>query len=361
VVGRIGGDEFAVLLNDVDEVVATAVADRIVDLARLPFTVEDQQVDLSASVGVALGRELDASLSSSPILALLQHADGAMLQAKRAGKARVGRLRTPEAAGAPERRTMIRSRLRRALERDGLHLHYQPKLNLHTGKVESVEALVRWTDEELGEISPAELIPVAEHTGQIAALGEWVLRSACAQARRWHEQGRDWAVAINVSPVQLAAPDLSRTILDAIGDAGIPARLLQVEVTESSAVADMGVAAAQLAELQAAGVRVHLDDFGSGYSSLAMLRLLPVSTLKIDQSIVAHVDSDEADAQLLAGVISAAHTMGMTVVAEGVERSTQLHRLRELGCDVVQGFLISRPRSAPELEASVVDQADGLG
>ena len=348
VLGRLGGDEFAVLLVDVDEADATGVADRILLAAQQPFAIEDQELHISASVGIAMSSEL-ADTSASALDSLLQHADGAMLDAKRAGKARVGRLRVPQTADAPARRARIRNRLRLALAEGGLHLHYQPKLDLRTGRVDSVEALVRWNDAELGPVSPAELIPVAEHTGQVRALGSWVLRAACRQARIWYDEGRDWAVAVNVSPVQLAAPGLVSEVLDAVEEAGIEPRLLQVEVTESSAVIDVALAVQQLSELQEAGVLVHLDDFGTGYSSLAMLRRLPVSTLKIDQSIVGRIDSDEADAQLLSGVINAAHTMGLTVIAEGVERTSQLDRLRALGCDIAQGYLISRPRPPLEL------------
>ncbi|WGL51229.1 EAL domain-containing protein [Nocardioides sp. BP30] len=349
--GRLGGDEFAVLLFDVDEGEATAVADRIVEVAQQPFSLHDTQLQLSATVGVAMGADLGvASSVLSPLDALLQHADGAMLHAKRAGKARTGRLSAPEAAGAPERRALIRLRLPEALHQGRLRLHYQPKLELRTGQVTSVEALVRWTDEQLGPVSAGELVAVAENTGQINALGDWVLQTACAQARRWRDEGRNWSVAINVSPVQLAAPGLADTVLAAIAETGIGPELLQIEVTESSAVLDIDLASQQLHELQAAGVRVHLDDFGTGYSSLAMLRRLPVSTLKIDQSIVGRIDSDRADAELVSGVISAAHILGLTVIAEGVERPSQLERLRTLGCDSVQGYLIGRPQPALELD-----------
>jgi diguanylate cyclase (GGDEF)-like protein len=352
-VGRLGGDEFAVLLDDVDETEATEIADRIVEVAQMPFSLHDAQLQLSATVGVAMGGDLGAAASVlRPLDALLQHADGAMLHAKRAGKARAGRLSAPEDAGASERRAMIRLRLHEALQRGLLRLHYQPKLELRSGRISSVEALVRWTDEELGPVPAGELITVAEHTGQINALGDWVLRTACAQARRWRDEGRDWSVAINVSPVQLAAPGLAARVLAAVAEAGIEPRLLQIEVTESSAVLDIDLAGQQLHELQTAGVLVHLDDFGTGYSSLAMLRRLPVSTLKIDQSIVGRIDSDEADAELVSGVISAAHILGLTVIAEGVERPSQLERLRALGCDSVQGYLIGRPQPAPELDVA---------
>ncbi|WP_159794116.1 putative bifunctional diguanylate cyclase/phosphodiesterase [Puerhibacterium puerhi] len=350
--GRLGGDEFAVLLTDVDEEAATAVADRVAGAAQEPFAVDEHRVQVSASVGVAVGTELSGEGTVYGVLdELLQRADAAMFRAKRAGKARVGRLGRVEEAGVPTRRAHVRRRLHHALTHgEGLRLHYQPKLVLRTGRTDAVEALLRWTDEELGPVSPGEVIPLAEHTGQIHALGAWVLRTACAQARVWHDDGRDWAVSVNVSPVQLAEPGLTEQVLRAAAEAGIPPRLLQVEVTETAAIHDLPLAVEQLERLQAAGVAVHLDDFGVGYSSLGRLRALPVTTLKIDQSIVARVDSDEADAQLLSGVIRAAHIIGLTVVAEGVERTAQLDRLRDLGCDVAQGYLISRPRPATELE-----------
>lgn len=343
VVGRLGGDEFAVLLTDVSDVDAMAVADRIVLVSIAPFVIDGQPVHLSASVGVALGQDVRAEPVLTPLDVLLRHADNAMLHAKQAGKARSERLDGPGEAALPARRAAIRRRLRAALDDESFELHYQPKLDLVTEAITSVEALLRWTDAELGPVSPAEFIPVAEQSGQIIELGRWVLRTACAQARTWLDEQRGWAVAVNVSAVELADPHLADHLLAEIAAHGLPPHLLQIEVTESCAVSDLEHARRQLTALQDAGVHVHLDDFGTGYSSLAMLRHLPVTTLKVDQSIVARIDAHPADAQLLAGVIGAAHTLGMRVVAEGVERESQLDRLRELGCDSAQGYLICRP------------------
>lgn len=357
-VGRLGGDEFAVLLADVGEEETIAVADRIIAASQESFLIDGMQLYLSASVGVVTGAEVAYEESSlSALDTLLQRSDVAMLHAKRAGKARVGRLGASDDMASPNRPAVIRRRLGHALEHAAQHegepgalsLHYQPKLDLRTGEVESVEALLRWTDAELGQVSPAEFIPVAEHTGQIRALGSWVLRAACRQAREWLDQGRGWTVAINVSPVQLGIQGFVTEVLGAVRAAGIPTSLLQIEVTESSAIGDVPLALEQLADLRTAGVRVHLDDFGTGYSSLAQLRNLPLDALKIDQSITGRIDSDEADAMLLAGVIGAAHILGLTVIAEGVERDTQFARLSELGCDVVQGYLIGRPSPAGDL------------
>jgi len=342
-VGRLGGDEFAVLLTDASDAEAMAIADRIVRVAATAFVVGGQLVSLSASVGVALWEDVREQTGLSALDVLLRHADGAMLHAKRAGKARAGRLQGPQWADLPARRAAIRRRLAVALAEDLLELHYQPKLDLRTGTMTSVEALIRWTDAELGPVSPGELIPVAESSGQIYELGRWVVRAACAQALAWHREGRPWAIAVNVSPVELADPHLAAGILATVEAHGLPPGLLHVEVTESSVMADLEVAQRQLATLEAAAVQVHLDDFGAGYSSLSRLRTLPLSSIKIDRSIVGRIDTDPADAQLLAGVINAAHTLGLTVVAEGVERPTQLDQLRALGCDLAQGYLLGRP------------------
>lgn len=349
VVARLGGDEFAVLLTGATPDEAMAVADRIVSVSATPFEVDAQPVHLTATVGVALGEDVAEEPVLTLLDVLLRHADGAMLHAKHTGKARAGRLESPADAALPARRAAIRRRLGAALAEGSLTLAYQPKLDLGTDTMTSVEALVRWTDAELGPVSPAEFIPVAEHSGQVLALGRWVLATACRQVRTWLDEGRRWAVAINVSPVELAAPGLAENVLAELAVHDVPAELLQVEITESAPMADLAQARTQLAALQAAGVRVHLDDFGTGYSSLSMLRDLPVDTLKIDRSIVDRVDTHTADAQLVAGVIGAAHSLGLTVVAEGVERPAQLQRLRELGCDSAQGYLISRPGPADDV------------
>ncbi|WP_146906075.1 putative bifunctional diguanylate cyclase/phosphodiesterase [Cellulomonas aerilata] len=346
-VGRLGGDEFAIILVDVSVDEAQVVADRVVHLAQTPFVIQGMPVHVSSSVGVAVGRPAPDESGLTTVEVLLRHADAGMLEAKRDGKGRARRLLDGDAV--LRRHADIRRRLGAALDRGGLELHFQPKLHLGTQEVVSVEALVRWTDAELGVVSPGEFIPVAEQSGQIAALGRWVLTAACAQARRWQDEGVAWSIAINVSPVQLASPRLASDVLDAISQHGLAPWRLQVEVTETATMVNVAAATEQLSALRSAGVQVHLDDFGTGYSSLSMLRRLPLSALKIDQGLVARIDTDPASALLLAGVIGAAHAMGITVVAEGVERHEQMEHLRTLGCDYVQGYLIARPASARDL------------
>lgn len=355
VIGRIGGDEFAVLLSDVDEKAAAEIAERIVAATHHSFVIGGQTLYVSASVGLATGREI---LGGTPALStldtLLQRADGALLHAKRAGKARVGRSQTVYDAGPLARRALIHRRLGNALADGALRLHYQPKLDLRTGRTDTVEGLARWSDDELGPVSPDEFIPAAEQAGLIHALGSWVLRTACAQARSWSDGGQQRVIAVNISPTQLAEHGFVDEVLRAVGDAGIPPTLLQIEITESVVIDDLSLAVQQLTDLRLAGVAVHLDDFGAGHSSLARLRALPLYAIKIDRHIVARVDTDAADAHLLAGVISAAHTLGLRVIAEGVERQSQLERLEELGCDAAQGYLIGRPAPASLLPADPV-------
>lgn len=343
VVARLGGDEFAVLLVDVSDVQVQAIADRVVLTATAPFVHDDQLLHLSATVGIAMASDVASERELTQLDVLLRHADGAMLKAKAAGKRQVGRLEGSDEAAAFARQALIRRRLQLALESGAFTLHYQPQLDLQTGDRESVEALLRWDDAELGAVSPAEFIPIAESSDQIHRLGRWVLNEACAQARAWLDAGTPRSIAVNISPIQLATPSIVAELIAALQVHQLPAHLLRVEITEGSAITDLARAIDQLNQLRDAGINADLDDFGTGYSSLAMLRHLPLAAVKIDKAFIDHIDTAPADALLVRGVIDAAHALGLTVTAEGVERHAQLQRLHELGCDTAQGFLISRP------------------
>lgn len=352
IVARLGGDEFAALLLDVSEVQAAAVADRVVLTATAPFVQHDQLVCLSASVGLAMATDITHETELTQVDVLLRLADGAMLKAKGAGKRRVGRLDAGSEMVPLARQSAIRRRLRDAFVTGSLSLHYQPKLDLRTDDCSSVEALMRWNDAELGPVSPAEFIPVAENGEEIHDLGAWVIEEACAQARRWIDAGEPRVIAVNISPKQLTRGHLVEGLLSAVQRHGIPASTLQVEITEGSAIVDVPRAVAQLAALREAGISVDLDDFGTGYSSLEMLHLLPLSAVKIDKAFIDNIDVSRAEALMVRGVIDAAHALGLRVVAEGVERAGQLDVLRELGCDAAQGYLISRPLPAVDLPSS---------
>ena len=350
IVARLGGDEFAALLIDVTEVQAQAVAERIVLTATAPFVFEDEPLYISATVGLAMADDVSAERELTPLDVLLRHADGAMLKAKQAGKRQVGRLSVGATGSSFARAGAIRRRLRDALNRNTLSLHYQQKLDLNTGSATSVEALLRWHDPELGAVSPAEFIPIAEGSGQIHRIGHWVLREACAQAARWQADGAPRTIAINISPSQFATDAFVADVLSSITAAQIDPALIRIEITEGSAVGDLQRTIGQLNALQSAGVCVDLDDFGTGYSSLAVLRRLPLTSVKIDKSFIDDIDSDPASALLVEGVVGAAHQLGMTVVAEGVERVEQLRALQNIGCDTVQGFYIGRPMAAEALQ-----------
>ncbi|HEX2902633.1 MAG TPA: EAL domain-containing protein [Jatrophihabitans sp.] len=362
VIARLGGDEFAVLLAGVSEAQALAIAERLVLVASAGFVIEDEPVHISASVGIVTGAEARQEQGLTQLDALLRLADGAMLRAKRNGKRRVERILDRADGDSLARRALIRRGLRRALTDDrGLSLHYQSKLEMATGDASSVEALLRWSDVELGPVSPAEFIPIAEESDQIFELGRWVLDRACEQAAAWLDAGRPRIVSVNVSPVQFRDPQLAGVIARTLQLWSLPAALLRIEITESSAIIDFEASLAQLAALRRVGVEVELDDFGTGYSSLSMLRELPLTAVKIDKSFIDCVDASPADAALVRGVIEAAHALGLTVTAEGVERPQQLAVLRELGCDTAQGFLIGRPAPAGQLPpASVPDATQAL-
>jgi len=350
VVSRLGGDEFAAMLFDVTELQAMAVAERILLSASAPFIHAEEPLFVSASVGVAIAGDVSPERGFSQLDALLQLADEAMLLAKRNGKHRVERSLGEIHSDTLTRRRLILRQLRAAMNRDqGLHLCYQPQLDLATGGTSAVEALLRWNDPELGAVSPAEFIPIAEETDQINRLGQWVLHQACAQARSWAQAGQPRVVSVNVSPVQLRSPHFVASVQNAMTTAELPPHLLRIEITETSAVLDMHTTMQALRILRGLGVQIELDDFGTGYSSLSMLRDLPLAAVKIDQSFIDRIDTEPAGAALVKGVLEAAHALGLTATAEGVERPEQLAILREMGCDTAQGFLIARPTTAAAL------------
>jgi EAL domain-containing protein (putative c-di-GMP-specific phosphodiesterase class I) len=241
-----------------------------------------------------------------------------------------------------------------ALTTGDFTLHYQPKLDLFSGDVTQVEALIRWDDAELGSVSPVEFIPIAEAGEEIHLLGKWVIDEACTQARRWLDARTPHAIAVNVSPKQFTSGHLVDDVLDALARWDVPASMLRIEITEGSAIVDVPGAVEQLDVLQDAGIQVDLDDFGTGYSSLTMLHVLPLNAVKIDRTFIDCVDRSNADALMIGGVIDAAHALGLTVIAEGVERREQLDVLRQLGCDEAQGYYISRPVTADVLDRLTV-------
>jgi EAL domain-containing protein (putative c-di-GMP-specific phosphodiesterase class I) len=242
----------------------------------------------------------------------------------------------------------IATRLRLALQNNGLDLHYQPQVDIRTGEVHSFEALLRWSDAELGAVSPAQFVPVAEHAGLMPALGEVVLQLACQQLQCWRQAGFAARVAVNLSPLQFRDELLAERIVEELRQRNLPCESLCVEVTESAMMDDPAAAAAQLQRLADAGIEVHLDDFGTGHSSLAWLKDFPIRSIKIDRGFVRNMLADGNDDAIVRAVIGLAHTLGCKVIAEGVEEPEQLQRLNALGCDLYQGWLFSKALPAGE-------------
>jgi diguanylate cyclase (GGDEF)-like protein len=348
-VARIGGDEFAILLPDTDLTEAAATAMRLIDVLAEPFVVKDISLHLEACIGIAMAGP-DSNAESA-----MRHADVAMYEAKTQ--------RVPFATYELTRddntveRLALLGDLRHAIGNDELVLHYQPKVATRSGKLHSVEALVRWEHPTRGLVAPDQFIPVAETTGVIHPLTAEVLRQALLQARAWHQRGWSFPVAVNVSAASLhnlGFPGEVRRLLEATG---VPARLLSIELTESALMTDPARARTILEDLSAMGVSLSIDDFGTGYSSMAYLKALPVRELKIDKSFISGMATDASDVVLVQSAVDLGHNLGLHVVAEGVEDEATVDTLRDMGCDLIQGYFIRRPGSAAEIEQWIVSQA----
>jgi diguanylate cyclase (GGDEF)-like protein len=344
-VARLGGDEFTLLLPGLAEAVdAAKVADKVLESLRLPFELDGRELFVTASIGISLFPD-DGEATE----ALVKNADAAMYRAKERGRDGYELYRPAMTAAAVER-LALEGHLRRALAHGELSLHYQPILDLATGRVHALEALLRWIHPTLGPVVPADFVPLAEATGLIHPLGRWVLRAACEQARAWQAGGQEGVgVAVNLSARQFQQPDLIAQVRAALESSGLPAPLLELEITESGAMESAESAGRTLRELKSLGVRLSIDDFGTGYSSLSYLRGFPIDTLKIDRSFVRDVNADSDDAAIVATVIAMAHALKLRVVAEGVETREQLAFLAARGCDRIQGHLASPPVPAEDV------------
>jgi diguanylate cyclase (GGDEF)-like protein len=340
-VARLGGDEFAVLLPDVDgEAGAMIAAERMLEALRAPFDVAGLQLGVEASFGVALYPSAAADAD-----VLLQHADIAMYVAKRshAGIALYDRADDHHST----ERLQLLADLRTAIDEDQLVLHYQPKLDLRTGLVKGFEALVRWEHPTRGLLPPVDFVPMAERTGLIHPLTDVVLRSALKQVRTWCDGGNPMAVAVNVSTRSLLNLDFPDRVLALLTEYDVAPELLGLEITETTIMEDPQRALTVLTRLYEAGVRLSIDDFGTGYSSLAYLKRLPVHELKVDRSFVANMMTNDRDRVIVNSTVALGQSLGLDVVAEGVEDEATRLALETLGCDLAQGFLFSRPVVAP--------------
>jgi diguanylate cyclase (GGDEF)-like protein len=346
---RFGGDEFVLVCEDVDDPQdAVAVAERLLKALAQPFEFQDGQAFIAGSIGIALTHDPHASASD-----LVRDADAAMYRAKEAGGGRWSIFDQIVRDRAVARQA-IEADLRNAISADELVVHFQPEIAVSTGEIVGVEALVRWERPGAGLVPPVEFIPIAEETGLIVPIGAWVMREACVQAMRLFDDGRI-VVRVNVSARQLAEPGLTATVADALAVSGLPPERLCLEVTESVVLEDGDRSVAALEALRDIGVGVSLDDFGTGYCSLSYLRRLPIDSLKIDRSFVRGLGNEADDDSIVTSVIDLARSLGVSVVAEGVETEEQLAGLRARGCDTVQGYLFARPGPATGIAAYVTE------
>jgi diguanylate cyclase (GGDEF)-like protein/PAS domain S-box-containing protein len=339
-VARLGGDEFTIVLENLDQPAdADKVAREIIMAFEAPLVLDDrQEVVISPSIGISLYPDHGQVPTE-----LLKQADTAMYQAKAAGRRTFVRY-DDSMEIANRRRAQLSSALHKVLDRGELRLVFQPRLSLTTRRITGVEALLRWTSEDYGEIPPNQFIPLAEESGLILEIGEWVLLDACRTLRRWQNAGAtDLSMAVNVSVLQLLRGDFAESVRRVLAETGVPPHALELELTESVLMANAEQAATKLQALREMGVSLAIDDFGTGYSSLAYLKRLPITTLKIDKTFVTDLNRDPDDTAITTTVITMAHSLGLTVVAEGVETETQLRFLDHFRCDEVQGYWLSRP------------------
>ncbi len=348
---RLGGDEFVVMLRNVeDQYAPRTVARRIFKLLKKPFVIEGNELYVSSSIGIAMFPG-----DADTVDEIIKNADTAMYHAKDRGKNSYQYYSESMNRAAADRLQM-ETKLRKALELNQFELHYQPKVDPQTYGIVGAEALIRWNDPEVGMVPPDAFIKIAEDTGLIVPIGEWVLNQACIQLKEWQTQGLPpISMAVNVSAIQVARQDLGFMVARSLRNSGVKPKYLDVEITESALMAGGDRTIRMLEELRSLDVAVSLDDFGTGYSSLSYLRKYPINNLKIDRSFFAEIETDDSSRSIVAAIIAMSKTLGMTVTAEGVENEVQMSFLREHECDYAQGYLISAPVPAKDFEALLTD------
>lgn len=343
-----GGDEFVLILPDTDADGAAHVSGKLLEAVSQPYQIESYELTVTLSIGIALYPEDGKNFDT-----LSKCADAAMYRAKHDGR-NTYRFFTAEMQSHSARSLQMENALHRALERKQLLLHYQPQISLRDGGIIGVEALLRWRHPELGMIPPADFIPIAEESGQILPIGEWVLRTAVRQMKTWMDAGIiPMIVAVNLSAVQFRHPYFPELVARILDEESLAPGFLELELTESVAMGDAPAAIEVMDRLHAHGIHMSIDDFGTGYSSLSYLKRFRVYKLKIDQSFVRDIDKDPEDRAIVIAIISLANGLGLQTIAEGVETEEQLTFLREQGCNEVQGYYFSKPLPADEFEAFV--------
>jgi diguanylate cyclase (GGDEF)-like protein len=334
-IARLGGDEFVVFQADIrSRELASSLAQRIVDVVDKTFIIDGKSIHIGVSIGIAIAPD-DGDIADS----ILRHADTALYKAKANGRGTFCFFETAMDATRQQRRK-FEIDLQQALESEQFEIYYQPQVATDSERVVGFEALLRWHHPERGLVSPAEFIPLAEESGLIVPIGEWVLRQACKDAASWPAPV---SVAVNLSPLQFRSQTLAHTVVSALGDARLPASRLELEITESVLLTDNDTALATLHHIRSLGVRIAMDDFGTGYSSLSYLRLFPFDKIKIDQSFIRELGNSKDCAAIVKAVVDLGTSLGITTTAEGVETSDQLSRVREQGCSEIQGYLFGKP------------------
>jgi len=351
-VARFGGDEFTLLIPKIENIEdAAKIAQKIIETLKVPFMVHERELFMTTSVGVSIypSDGLDPET-------LVRNADTAMYRAKEHGRDSC-QLYAPAMNARAVERLALENMLRKALSQNEIVLYYQPQVDAQTGVIVGLEALIRWKHPEMGLIPPGQFIGVAELSGLIIPIGEWTLHTACKQLRQWQKKiDRELTMAVNLSARQFQQPDLLEQVREAVEDAGITPASLELEITESNAMQNAENTIYTLRELKAFGVRISMDDFGTGYSSLNYLKQFPIDTLKLDQTFVRDVTTDPIDAAIVSAVIQMAHSLQLTVVAEGVETQGQLDFLRKQRCDTIQGYYFSRPLAADDIEEFLIER-----
>jgi diguanylate cyclase (GGDEF)-like protein len=350
-VARFGGDEFTVLLSEINNSEeAGLVAKRIISSIEKSFLLTTHEVYITPSIGVAVFPD-----DGTDIHQLLKHADTAMYHAKESGKNNY-QFYSSKMSAHVEEHLKIEALLRKALIKNELTLFYQPQISGFTGKLVGAEALLRWENEEAGNISPDVFIPVAERTGMILDIGEWVIREACRQNKEWQEKRlMPIKVAVNLSGVQFIQKDLCQKVQNILDEVGLLSKHLELEITESTIMQNIDETIHTLNTLKLMGLDIAIDDFGTGYSSLSYLKKFPIKALKIDRSFVMDIPHNEDDVKLTTAIISLAKSLNLKVVAEGVENHAQQQFLAELECDYLQGYLFSKPLSADDFEKLLME------
>jgi diguanylate cyclase (GGDEF)-like protein/PAS domain S-box-containing protein len=354
-VARLGGDEFAIVLTSAFDANAVAMtARRILNTLQQPFVVEGQVLEVGASIGIALYPQ-----HGSDARTLMRRADVAMYATKQSNTGFTFHARDEEESRMPNELSLV-VEMRGAIERNEFELYYQPKRHLRSGLMTRAEVLIRWNHPTRGLLEPASFVPIAERTGLIKVITDWVLDRALRQCREWQDAGAPIHIAVNVSAKSLLEETLPSKVQSLLEKWNVDPRFLKIEITESSIMADPAHALAILSMLQSMGVRLSVDDFGTGYSSLTHLRELPIDEIKVDKSFVLGMMTSDADAAIVRTVIDLAHNLGKQVCAEGVEDADTLKRLEEMGCDLAQGYFISRPIPAAALMTWLTDNFWGL-